>query len=85
MEPAERSTLNDKLARAEKQLVEMADWQDFAARPKLEALCDSMEALPAQELQPEALAKQVRELQGQWKSLGISRASNELWSRKRKR
>ena len=81
MEPAERSTLNDKLARAEKQLVEMADWQDFAARPKLEALCDSMEALPAQELQPEALAKQVRELQGQWKSLGISRASNELWSR----
>ena len=81
MEPAERSSLNDKLERAEKQLAEMADWQDFAARPKLEALCDSMEALPAQELPPEALAKQVRQLQGEWKALGVSRASNDLWSR----
>lgn len=81
MEPAERSSLNDKLVRAEKQLAEMADWQDFAARPKLEALCDAMEALPAKELPPEALAKQVRQLQGEWKALGVSRASNELWSR----
>lgn len=81
MEPAERSSLNDKLARAEQQLAEMADWQDFAARPKLEVLCDSMEALPAQSLAPEALAKQVRELQGAWKALGVSRASNDLWSR----
>lgn len=81
MEPAERSTLNDKLERATKQLAEMADWQDFAAKPKLEVLCESMEALPAQELAPDALAKQVRELQSGWKALGVSRASNELWSR----
>ncbi len=81
MEPAERNTLNDKLERAEKQLAEMADWQDFAARPKLEVLCESMEALPAQELEPDALAKQVRELQSGWKALGVSRASNDLWSR----
>ncbi len=81
MEPAERSSLNDKLARAESQLAEMADWQDFAARPKLEALCVTMEALPAQELDPDALAKQVRKLQGEWKALGVSRASNDLWSR----
>lgn len=81
MEPAERSSLNDKLARAEKQLNEMADWQDFAARPKLEALCEKMEALPALELAPEPLAKQVRELQNEWKSLGVSRASNDLWAR----
>ncbi len=81
MEPAERTTLNDKLERAEKQLAEMADWQDFAAKPKLEALCESMEALPAQGLAPDALAKQVRELQSGWKALGVSRASNDLWSR----
>jgi len=81
MEPSERTSLNEKLVRAEQQLAEMADWQDFAARPKLEALCDSMEALPAKELSPEALAKQVRELQSEWKALGVSRASNELWSR----
>jgi len=81
MEPGERSTLDDKLARAEKQLAEMADWQDFAAKPKLEALCDSMEALPAKELKPDALAKEVKDLQNQWKALGVSRASNDLWGR----
>ncbi len=81
MEPGERSSLGDKLVRAEQQLAEMADWQDFAARPKLEALCDAMEALPAKELSPEALAKEVRELQSAWKAMGVSRASNDLWSR----
>jgi len=81
MEAEERSSLDDKLVRAEQQLAEMADWQDFAARPKLEALCESMEALPAKELSPEALAKEVRELQSAWKAMGVSRASNDLWTR----
>jgi hypothetical protein len=81
MEAAERSGLDEKLTRAETQLAEMADWQDFAARPKLEVLCDSMEALPSKELSPDALAKEVRELQNTWKSLGVSRASNDLWGR----
>ena len=81
METAERSSLTEKLERAEKQLAEMADWQDFAARPKLLEICEAMEALPAKELPPETLAKQVRELQNNWKSLGVSRASNDLWSR----
>jgi len=81
MEPAERAGLEDKFARAEKQLAEMGDWQDFAARPKLEALCVEMEALPGKELAPEKLAKEVRDLQSQWKGLGPSRAANELWPR----
>jgi len=81
MEAAERSQFADKIARAEKQLDEMADWQDFAARPKLEALCTDMEALPAKELKPEALAKEIKSLQAQWKSLGVSRAANDLWAR----
>jgi len=59
----------------------MADWQDFAARPKLEALCDAIEALPAQELKPDALAKEIKSIQAQWKGLGASRASNDLWAR----
>jgi len=81
MEPDERVSLDDKLSRAETQLAEMADWQDFAAKPKLEALCESMEALPAKELKPDALAKEVKELQNAWKALGVSRASNDLWGR----
>jgi len=81
MEAAERSQFSEKMSRAEKQLDEMADWQDFAARPKLEALCDAIEALPAQELKPDALAKEIKAIQAQWKSLGPSRASNDLWTR----
>lgn len=81
MESAERAGLAEKLERAEKQVSEMADWQDFASRPKLEALCEEMEGLPGKELSPGVLAKQVREFQSQWKGMGPSRAANELWSR----
>lgn len=81
MEPKERVSLNDKLSRAEKLLDEMADWQDFAARPKLEALCADMENLPSLELKPPALAKKIKTFQSNWKNLGVSRASNELWTR----
>ncbi|NND90287.1 MAG: DUF349 domain-containing protein [Granulosicoccus sp.] len=81
MEAEERVSLDDKLTRAEQQLAEMADWQDFAARPKLEALCVSMEALPGKNSPPEELAREVRELQSAWKAMGVSRASNELWTR----
>ncbi len=81
MEPAERNKFNDKLNRADKQLDEMADWQDFAAKPKLLLICEEMEVLPARELKPPALAKEVKRLQESWKTLGVSRASNELWAR----
>jgi len=81
MDASERSVFADKLSRAEAELNTMSDWQDFAARPKLEALCDRMEALPAQELKPDALAKEVRTIQNEWKGLGVSRASNDLWAR----
>lgn len=81
MDPGEKAIFNDKLSRAEEELNTMGDWQDFAARPKLEALCERMEALPGQELAPDDVAKEVRSLQNEWKSLGVSRASNDLWSR----
>ena len=81
MDAKEKSVFADKLSRAEAELNTMADWQDFAARPKLEALCEKMEGLPAKELSPDALAKEVRTFQNEWKGLGVSRASNELWSR----
>lgn len=81
METAEKAGFTDKMSRAEEELNTMGDWQDFAARPKLEALCEKMEGLPAQELEPDAVAKEVRAYQNEWKSLGVSRASNDLWSR----
>ena len=81
MDATEKSVFAEKLSRAEAELNTMADWQDFAARPKLEALCEKMEGLPAKELAPEALAKEVRTHQNEWKGLGVSRASNDLWAR----
>ena len=81
MDASEKAGFADKLSRAEAELNTMADWQDFAAQPKLEALCEKMEALPAKELKPEELAKEVRSFQNEWKGLGVSRASNDLWSR----
>jgi len=81
MEAAEKSVFADKLARAEEELNTMADWQDFAARPKLEVLCASMEGLPAKELSPDELSKEIKKLQAEWKGLGVSRASNDLWTR----
>lgn len=81
MDTAEKRQVNDRLERARRQLAEMADWQDFAGRPKLEEVITRMEALVAAELDPDARAKAVRELQAEWKSLGSSRASSELWPR----
>ncbi len=81
MDAAEKRQVNDRLERARRQLAEMADWQDFAGRPKLEEVIARMEALVAAELDPDARAKVVRELQAEWKSLGSSRASSELWPR----
>jgi len=82
MEDAERRDIADRLERARAQLAEMADWQDFASRPKLEETVTEMEALAqAENVKPPERAKRVRELQAQWKSLGASRASSDLWPR----
>jgi len=69
-------------ARYEKQrfkLDELADWQDFAARPKLEELIGEMRALPASGQKPRDLANEIKSLQVRWKDLGSSRVANELW------
>jgi len=69
-------------ARYEKQrfkLDELADWQDFAARPKLEELIGEMNALPSSGQKPRDLANEIKSLQGRWKDLGSSRVANELW------
>ncbi|WP_210396196.1 DUF349 domain-containing protein [Motiliproteus sediminis] len=49
---------------------ELQGWQQFATRPKLEALCQAMEALSADDSQAVAnRAAQLKELQQQWKQL----------------
>lgn len=62
---------------------EMQDWQAFAAIPKLEALCVTMEKLCTSTLQPLETAEAVRELQAQWRSMKPPHTpeAQTLWER----
>jgi hypothetical protein len=64
------------------ELRDVADWQRWANVGIQEQLCEKMEALKAVE-DPEAIARQVRELQQQWRQAAdVPRAQGEtLWRR----
>ncbi|PPI82818.1 DUF349 domain-containing protein [Marinobacter maroccanus] len=62
------------------QLRELSDWQGFATEPKQIALCEQMEYLADQPMDPEAKAERIKELQNEWRDLGGS-SDRTLWSR----
>ncbi|OEY65018.1 DUF349 domain-containing protein [Marinobacter sp. X15-166B] len=62
------------------QLKELSDWQGFATEPKQIALCEQMEYLAEQPIEPEAKAARIKELQNEWRDLGGS-PNRELWAR----
>lgn len=62
------------------QLRELTDWQGFATRPKQISLCEQMEYLANQPMEPEAKAERIKELQNEWRNLGGS-SDRDLWSR----
>ncbi|MFN2360060.1 MAG: DUF349 domain-containing protein [Marinobacter sp.] len=62
------------------QLRELTDWQGFATRPKQISLCEQMEYLANQPIEPEAKAERIKELQNEWRELGGS-SDRDLWSR----
>ena len=62
------------------QLRELTDWQGFATRPKQISLCEQMEYLANQPMEPEAKAERIKELQNEWRDLGGS-SDRDLWSR----
>jgi len=65
------------------QLTEIRDWQGYAATPKKEALCVSMEALVGSEMDPEVLADKIHNFQQEWKAIGpISGQDDKVfWNR----
>jgi len=77
----EYKSLGERLSRHKIKLDELADWQDFAAKPKLEALCDEMEKLAVEQQPAQEQGKQLKRLQQNWKALGPSRVASELWPR----
>ncbi|MFL1465188.1 DUF349 domain-containing protein [Marinobacter sp. HN1S83] len=62
------------------QLRELTDWQGFATEPKQIALCEQMEYLATQPMEPEAKAERIHELQNEWRELGGS-SDRALWTR----
>ena len=69
-----------RITRLGRQLQELRDWLGFAARPKLESLCDQMDYLADQPMEPEAKAQHIHELQQQWYDLGGT-PDQQLWQR----
>lgn len=62
------------------QVNELNDWQGFAIEPKQISLCEQMENLAAQPVEPEAKAAHIKQLQEEWKVLGGS-SDRLLWAR----
>lgn len=62
------------------QLRELSDWQGFATEPKQISLCEQMEYLADQPMEPELKAEKIKELQNEWKALGGS-SDRPLWNR----
>jgi len=77
---SERANLSGRLQRLGGQLRELRDWQGFATAPKQIALCEQMEHLASQAMEPELKAGKIQELQQSWKDLGGS-PDRELWQR----
>lgn len=69
-----------RITRLGRQLQELRDWLGFAARPKLESLCEQMEHLAEQPMAPETKAEHIHELQQQWYDLGGT-PDQQLWQR----
>lgn len=63
-----------------RQLQDLQDWRGFATRPKQEELCEAMEYLAEQHIEPEAKATRIKELQQEWRDLGGS-SDQSLWHR----
>lgn len=80
LDPRRLRPLSARLQLLGGQLRELSDWQGFATRPKQIALCEQMEYLADQPMEPEAKAERIKELQNDWRKLGGS-SDRTLWTR----
>lgn len=80
LDPRQRKQLQARMQLLAGQFRELSDWQGFATEPKQIALCEQMEHLAEQPIEPEAKAERIKELQSEWRDLGGS-SDRTLWSR----
>lgn len=75
-----RKNLQARMQLLQGQFRELSDWQGFATEPKQIALCEQMEYLAEQPIEPEAKAERIKDLQNEWRELGGS-SDRTLWAR----
>ena len=75
-----RKNVQAKMQLLAGQFRELSDWQGFATEPKQVSLCEQMEYLAEQPMEPEAKAERIKELQNEWRELGGS-SDRTLWNR----
>ncbi len=68
----------------QKRLTDFFDWQHYATDPKREGLCLEMEKLIEIAIPPPQKAHAIKALQEEWKNLGDSRHTQQLWQRFKK-
>lgn len=76
-------TAEARMDKLRPQLEELRDWHAFAAEPKKRDLCERMEALAEQELDPGEKASAIQALHTEWQDLMSSdqEQDQELWDR----
>ena len=72
-----RTPLERKYGAVQEQLNELRDWHVFATEPKKDQLCEAMEALCIDVLEPLEQAKRIRALEEDWRKLTASHALTE--------
>lgn len=73
-----------RLKRAAARVRELQDWRRFATVPKLQSLCEQMEALVEADLPAPELAVRIQRLREEWRATGGSAVAPEgqrLWER----
>ncbi|WP_028671570.1 DUF349 domain-containing protein [Saccharospirillum impatiens] len=81
LKPEEHHGLFRQFEETEQAVEKLRDWQSFAVLPKKEALIERMRHLLGQSLPPEDRARQIREMQDEWRMLsrGLQSQHQELW------
>jgi hypothetical protein len=81
LKPEEHQGLFRQFSETEQAVEKLRDWQSFAVTPKKEALIERMRHLDTLSLAPEDRARQIREMQDEWRMLsrGLQNQHQELW------
>ncbi|MEX0622403.1 MAG: DUF349 domain-containing protein [Saccharospirillum sp.] len=81
LKPGEHHGLFRQFEDTEQAVEKLRDWQSFAVLPKKEALIERMRHLLKQSLPPEDRARQIRDMQDEWRMLsrGLQNQHQALW------